>query len=766
MAQREIDTRKKLLGNVGRGFSPPPGGGGLKPRPTCSRKFDCRGNLGNVSVILEVVERFWGFSSLRPLQQQAIDAVLERRDSLLVVPTGGGKSLCFQAPALLLDGMTVVVSPLIALMKDQVDALVSIGIAAAALNSMTAADEQRAIEQSALDGSLRLLFVSPERLAMTSFRSFLRRANVRAFAIDEAHCISHWGHDFRPEYRQLRELRELFPEASIHGFTATATEQVRADIVGELRLREPLVLVGDLDRPNLRYRVLPRGDEVAQIEDVIKRHPNEAGIVYCIRRKDVDAVSAALASRGHRVVRYHAGMTPEERREAQEAFASERADIVVATVAFGMGIDRSNVRFVIHAGMPKSVEHYQQESGRAGRDGLVSECVLLYDAGDAATWMHILEQSTTDPRQLEISVEQIEAMNRFCMAGVCRHRALVEHFGGAWTQDRCDACDLCLGELELVEGSTVIAQKILSCVVRVKESFGAVHVAGVLRGERSSRIVERGHDALSTFGLLSEHAAFEIRSWIAQLVALGALFQDGGSRPVLRLGTVARPILRGESEVRLLRTLNMNSAATIGDGAEDWSGVDREVFEALRVWRRDTAATRNVAAFVLVGDRTLRELAAVRPSSLETMRAITGLGEVRLRDYGVELLQVIDAACAARGLSRDVAVRAPRQRAARTTTAKAESVRLLLENTSIDEVMERTTRARSTVIGDLCELLEDGRYQPSLRLWMTEETENAIRRAASEVGIERLRPIRDVVGEAISYDDIHIVVATIRREAR
>jgi ATP-dependent DNA helicase RecQ len=712
--------------------------------------------------VLEVVERTWGFSSLRPLQRQAIDAVLAARDSLLVVPTGGGKSLCFQAPALLLDGLTVVVSPLIALMKDQVDALASTGVAAASLNSMTPPDEQRAVERAAVDGSLRLLFVSPERLATASLRNLLRSANVRAFAIDEAHCISHWGHDFRPEYRQLRELGELFPGASIHAFTATATEQVRADICTELRLRDPLVLVGDLDRPNLRYRVVPRTDEVAQIEDVIRRHPGEAGIVYCIRRKDVDFVTVALAARGHRVTAYHAGMTPEDRREAQDAFASERADVVVATVAFGMGIDRSNVRFVVHAGLPKSVEHYQQEAGRAGRDGLASECVLLYDSADAATWTRIFEQSFSDDEQLAIAREQLEAMNRFCMAGICRHRALVEHFGGTWELERCDACDLCLGELEIVPDSTVIAQKILSCVVRAGQSFGAAHIASILRGERVSRILERDHDKLSTFGLLAEHDSHSLRAWIAQLVARGALIQDGGQRPFLRIGPAARAILRGESEVQLLQT----SSTTVRDGAEEWTGVDRDLFGALRTWRRDTAAARDVAPFVILGDATLRELAAVRPSSPEHLRRIAGIGEIRLRDYGHELLQLIDTHCTARDLDRDIplAPRAPRDRprATKTTAAKSESHRLLQEGLSIEEVMERTGRARSTVVNDLSELIEDGRYHPSLRLWMSEETETAIRSAIEQAGMDRLKPIREITGEEVSYDQIRIVMATMR----
>ena len=717
-----------------------------------------------LDVVLDVVERTWGFSSLRPLQRQAIDAVLDRRDSLLVVPTGAGKSLCFQAPALLLDGLTVVVSPLLALMKDQVDALVSSGVTAAALNSMTATDDQRSIEHRALDGSLRLLFVSPERLATASLRALLRRSRVHAFAIDEAHCISHWGHDFRPEYRQLRDLRELFPEASIHAFTATATERVRADICAELRMREPLVLVGDLDRPNLRYRVIPRTDEVAQVEDVIRRHPGEAGIVYCIRRKDVDFVAGMLAARGYRVTGYHAGMNADERREAQEAFASERVDIVVATVAFGMGIDRSNVRFVVHAGMPKSIEHYQQEAGRAGRDGLASECILLHDSGDAMTWGRILEQSISDGDQLAVAMAQLEIINRFAMSGVCRHRALVEHFGGQWTLDTCDACDLCLGELETVAESTTIAQKILSCVVRVGESFGAAHVAGVLRGERSARILERRHETLSTFGLLAQHDRDEIRGWIAQLVAGGALLQDGHPRPVLRLGPQARAILRGQSSVRLVQT---TSNAVIRDGVDEWLGVDRELFEELRTWRRDAAAARGVAAFIILGDRTLREIAAVRPSTADRLRAIPGIGEVRLHDHGRELMHVIDATCNARHLDRDVKTIAPRpsrerSRNSRPTAAKSEARQLFEQGLPIESVMARTGRARSTVIGDLCEMIEDGRDQPSLQVWMSEETEDTIRRAAAQAGIERLRPIKDIVGEAISYDDIRIVVATIR----
>jgi len=720
--------------------------------------------------VLDLVERTWGFSSLRPLQRQAIDAVLAGQDSLLVVPTGGGKSLCFQAPALLLDGITIVVSPLLSLMKDQVDALVSNGVPAAALNSTTPLSDQRSIERGAVDGSLRLLFVSPERLATSSFRALLRRAPVRAFAIDEAHCISHWGHDFRPEYRQLRELRDFIPDASIHAFTATATGQVRADICAELRLRDPLVLVGDLDRPNLRYRVIPRRDEIAQIESVIRRYPGEAGIVYCIRRKDVDSVAAVLASRGYRVAGYHAGMPPEERREAQEAFAAERVDIVVATVAFGMGIDRSNVRFVVHAGMPKSIEHYQQESGRAGRDGLASECILLNDAGDAMTWRRILSMGASDEQQLAVSYAQIDAISRFCISGVCRHRALVEHFGGQWRNDDgsvredCAACDVCLGELDDVPDATTIAQKILSCVVRVGESFGTGHVASVLRGERSAKVLDRKHDALSTFGLLAGHDRDSVRGWIAQLLSMGALVQEGHSRPILRLGPAARPILRGESAVRLVRP-NGNGASE--GGSDDWNGVDRDLFEALRNWRRDTAAARGIPPFVIFGDRTLREIAAIRPSTVEGLRAVTGIGDMKLREHGLDVMRIVDDVAQTRELERDVDFVPPpprndRPRPSRLTASKAESLALLEEGLTIEAVMERTGRARSTVVGDLCEIIE-GRPHSFLRAWVSEETEATVKNAIDQAGMERLKPIREITGEEISYDEIRIVVASLKR---
>ncbi|MGE5192635.1 MAG: RecQ family ATP-dependent DNA helicase, partial [Deltaproteobacteria bacterium] len=385
--------------------------------------------------LLAAVRRHWGFETLRPLQAAAMQAVIDGRDSLLVLPTGGGKSLCYQAPAVVRGDTTVVISPLIALMKDQVDGLRACGVPALQLNSSLSTEEQRAGEREVLSGKIRLLFASPERLATGPFRSLLKQIGVRRFAIDEAHCISHWGHDFRPEYRQLGELKKLFPQASVHAFTATATEQVRADIVAQLGLKAAEVLVGNFDRPNLFYNVVPRYDEYQQTFEALKRHEGEAGIIYCLRRRDVDEMTDALQRAKINALPYHAGMEGPERKRVHDLFSEEKCDVVVATVAFGMGIDRSNIRYVLHTGMPKSIEHYQQETGRAGRDGLEAECVLLYSAGDAMLWKKIMQKSVAesetpvDPEYLANVYRHLADMENYCRPVTCRHRTLVEYFG-------------------------------------------------------------------------------------------------------------------------------------------------------------------------------------------------------------------------------------------------------------------------------------------------------------------------------------------------
>lgn len=598
--------------------------------------------------IYDALKRTWGYDALRPLQEKAIDAVLTRRDSLVVMPTGGGKSLCYQLPPLLTEDLTVVVSPLISLMKDQVDTLRELGIEASQVNSTTSAVEKRDLVSLARARKLRLLFVSPERMAADRFQEFLVSLDVKTFAIDEAHCISHWGHDFRPEYRQLGELRERFPDAALHAYTATATASVRRDIERQLRLRDPEILVGSFDRPNLSYRVLPRVEPLKQTLETIERHDGEAGIIYCIRKKDVDDLTQSLRKRGIDARPYHAGLSREDRTATQEAFANEQCNLVVATVAFGMGIDRSNIRFVLHTGLPKSIEHYQQETGRAGRDGLEADCVLLYSAADVLLWRSIVQRSadegSADPEHIRNSLKQVDEIDRYARGAVCRHRALVNYFGEDYEKPNCNACDLCLGDVEEVADATVVAQKILSCVVRTGERFGAGHVISVLRGENTDRVRTLGHDRLSTYGLLSEHRDSELRDWIYQLIGQGVLAQEGDQYPVLRLTDAARPVLRGDEQIRLVQIARKEKRKKAKVAAESWEGVDTALFESLRKFRRELASSRGVPPYIILGDRALREVARSRPQTLVELREVYGIGDKKLADFGEGLLQVVRGA--------------------------------------------------------------------------------------------------------------------------
>jgi ATP-dependent DNA helicase RecQ len=592
--------------------------------------------------VVELVQRVWGFHRLLPLQLEALQAIRAGRDCLVVLPTGGGKSLCFQAPVLLDGGLAVVVSPLISLMKDQVDALRGNGVAAAYDNSTLSPLAREEVRADALAGRLDLLYVSPERLVgegSDGYLELLSRAGVRYFAIDEAHCISQWGHAFRPEYRLLGALRERFPRASLHGFTATATERVRQDIVAQLGLRRPEVLVGSFDRPNLIYRVFRRGDLSAQLRAILRRHPDEAGIVYCISRKAVDRWAERLRAWGHAALPYHAGLSDEERHRNQEAFLSERADVIVATVAFGMGIDRPDVRFVVHAGAPRSLEHYQQESGRAGRDGLDAECALFYSAADFVTWRRLLESSgelTDGARQL------LSGMRRYAGSMRCRHRSLLEYFGQRAESDSCGACDWCLGELEKVAEPVVLAQKILSCILRLRQRWGAGQVVDVLRGRESDKVKSNRHDELSTFGLLEDCPVGELHGYLEQLQDQSFLLTDGHPYPVLQVTAEGLELLRAETACQLYRQQRPEPRRRRPKPIEDsWDGVDTELFAALRELRRALAAERGVPPYVILHDRSLRDLARLKPATPQQLLAAYGIGEKKAADLGPQLLEAI-----------------------------------------------------------------------------------------------------------------------------
>jgi len=711
--------------------------------------------------LLAAMQQYWGYDSFLPLQHEAMQCGMQHRDAVVVLPTGGGKSLCYQVPAVRGEGLTLVVSPLISLMKDQVDALVACGVPAACVNSTMPPGERKAVADRVTAGELKLLYIAPERLLSGRTLDFLAESNLRAAAIDEAHCISAWGHDFRPEYRGLRILKQRFPQLGIQAFTATASEQVRRDIAEQLELAEPEFLVGSFDRPNLVYKVVRANNRFGQICEVVQRYRGESGIVYCISRKEVDKTAAALAALGHKALPYHAGLSDEQRHANQDAFLREEAHTIVATVAFGMGIDKSNVRYVVHAGMPKSIEHYQQESGRAGRDGLEAECQLIFSGGDYITWSRMLGEGEASARSGALLA--LQAIHDFCNSVGCRHRTLVEYFGQQLAGDNCGACDVCLGELDLVADPLVTAQKILSCVARLEERFGADYTAKVLAGSGEQRIMDQGHDQLSTYGLLADFSVRNIRDWIEQLVGQEYLAKTGEYN-TLSLTETGWRLLRGDAAPRLLQPAEKRQAATRA-ATDSWDGVDRELFESLRALRKTLADERNVPAYVVFGDATLRDLARRRPTTRETMSNVRGVGEKKLDDFAEPFLAAITSYCHEHGIESDVAPSAtPAAAPIERPTVNASSIAafdFFRRGDSIDKVAAEMNRARSTVAGYLNDYLRHEQItDPSP--WVESTLAAKIEQAASQTDGDRLKPIHEALGGEVSYDAIRIVVTCHR----
>jgi ATP-dependent DNA helicase RecQ len=751
--------------------------------------------------VLDSIRRYWGFDTLRPMQEEAIRAALKGRDSLVVMPTGGGKSLCYQAPPLLLGGLTIVVSPLIALMKDQVDGLRLSGYPGAALHSGMTQDEQREVEAQLEAGELSLLLAAPERLlSSSSFMSRLERLDrehggIRAFAIDEAHCISQWGHDFRPEYRRMGELRERFPRASFHAFTATATERVRDDIVRQLRLRQPEVLVGRFDRPNLTYRILPRLGLVEQVEEAIKRHVEGenagASIVYCISRKDTETLATALSNRGIPAKAYHAGMNPEARRRVQDRFAQERLNVVVATVAFGMGIDRSNVRCVVHAAMPKSIEHYQQETGRSGRDGLPAECVLLYSQSDMMRWEKLMEFAVQDAMQQgeeemrealanrDSQRELLERMQRFCTMTRCRHAALSEYFGQAYEPPEglepgkgCGGCDVCLGDMDAVPDSTNVAKMILSCIFRTGQAFGASHIADVLRGANTERIRQRGHDKVKTFGLLRSTPKPAVLSYIGQLLDAGVVEKIPGEYPILALNSASAEVMKGLREVILLQPRrdlraggHVQSSGGRAADSTPLSEAETVLFDHLRGVRMQLARDKGVPPYLVVTDATLREMARLRPTTSSGLGRIRGIGEQRLGQFGEAFRAAVEEKSAELSLATDIeaapdapqdtrAVRPPR---GSSTGSRPAYFDLFDSGMSLEAAAEKMGHRPSTAEGYLVQYIGE-RRPPSVDAWVDRETCERILKAAMKTDAGHLKPIYEALEGKVSYAAIRIAL--------
>jgi len=584
--------------------------------------------------VLAALERTFGFREFRPLQREIIDAHLGGADVFALLPTGGGKSLCFQLPAVMRDGLTLVVSPLVALMKDQVDQLVAAGVAATFLNSTLSAGEARARLRGLHEGRYKLLYAAPERLMLDNWKDNLRAWGVRAVAIDEAHCISEWGHDFRPEYRQLSSLRELLPDIPVMALTATATGRVREDIIGQLGLRNPAVFVASFLRPNLRYQVLAKDGPVAQVTAFLRARGRESGIVYCASRAATERVASSLESRGFSAKPYHAGLTAAERNLHQDLFLRDEVQIICATIAFGMGINKPNVRWVVHHDLPKNLEGYYQETGRAGRDGLPSDCLLLYSPGDVAKQTHFIDEMS-DPAERESARRQLRQMLSYAEDAGCRWHHLLEYFGETMEGAGCAECDNCRAPRESYD-ATLQAQKLLSCVYRVSRATrfptGLNHIAAILTGADNDKIRRWGHHTLTTYGIGRETPKNEWTAIGRDLVRIGFLAQSGGQYPTVELTPEGLEALRSRRVIHLARPMSA-PAGRARQAATGAVACDEALFERLRALRKRLADERGVPAYVIFGDATLRHMAASKPSTVSQMAGIPGMGQKKLAEF-------------------------------------------------------------------------------------------------------------------------------------
>ncbi len=603
-------------------------------------------------MLLPTLKSVFGYESFRPLQKEIISDALAGRDVFALLPTGGGKSLCFQLPALLRDGLTVVVSPLIALMKDQVDQLTASGVAATFLNSSLDADDARTRLRGLWQGQYKLLYAAPERLMLPGFLDNLREWKVTQIAIDEAHCISEWGHDFRPEYRQLAALRERFPGVPFMALTATATTRVRADILKQLHLRDPGIYVASFNRPNLSYRVIAKARPFDQLVAFLRERPREAGIVYCQSRKTAESVAERLRGEGIPAAPYHAGLEGNARATNQERFLRDKVRVICATIAFGMGINKPNVRFVVHYDLPKNIEGYYQETGRAGRDGLPAECLLLFSAGDVVKQIGFIDEKT-DPEERRHARAQLDGMVSYAELSSCRRAALLHYFGETYGAPNCGGCDNCLNPRETFDG-TVPAQKLLSCVWRARQasysgsaSFGLTHLIEVLTGADTERIRKWQHQQLSTFGIGKEYSRPQWQAIGRELMRLGFLRQAEGEFPTFEVTEEGFAVLKSRAKITLTRPPEgaPEEAARGGSRAKGKRAgeiaCDETLFELLRQIRRDLADARNVPAYVIFGDVSLREMARDYPTTEAEFRHVGGVGQRKLDEFGATFMDAI-----------------------------------------------------------------------------------------------------------------------------
>ena len=736
----------------------------------------------------DLLKRRFGYDEFRPYQEEAIRAVTSGRDALAVMPTGGGKSLCYQIPALVMDGVALVVSPLIALMKDQVDGLRANGIAAAFINSTIEPAEIWRIQDATLRGDVKILYAAPERLALAGFQDFLNELRVSLVAVDEAHCISEWGHDFRPDYRELSALRRSLPRVPFIALTATATAQVRADIIAQLGLRNPAQFVAGFNRANLYYEVRPKSNSVDAIAGLLRKHQGESAIIYCFSRKETEELAEQLRDAGFSALPYHAGLADDARRRAQERFIRDEVPIITATIAFGMGIDKPDVRLVVHQTLPRSIEGYYQETGRAGRDGLPSDCVLLYSYGDKVKQDFFIER-VEDAAERQSARQKLAKVIDFCQLHTCRRSYLLEYFGDAAAAPECDGCDNCLADMEEFD-ATQIAKKIITAVIRTGQRFGIGYVAQVLRGSKDKRVLGNGHHELGVYGIAPDYSAGDIRDIAALLVERDLLYKNGDEYPTLGATPAGWGFARGEEALTLSRPRRVEEevapAARRGAGVRDAPpDFDGELFGELRALRARLAAERGMPPYIVFGDVTLQQMAHYFPQSRESLSGIHGVGAMKLEQYGEAFLDAIRAYAERRGLgdrtaqTRQVMPSGQRQLigeggrgqsgrergqgggAAQQASTYEQTRELLARGLTIGEAAERRGLTNVTITNHIDRLVAEG---AAIDLRPLLPPEGVMREIAAEFAMAggvgaALKPIKDALGDGVSYDEIRVVRA-------
>ena len=717
------------------------------------------------SSIYLTLKKYFGYDDFRPLQIEIINSILANKDNFVLMPTGGGKSLCFQLPALELKGLTLVISPLIALMKDQVDGLKANGIAAEFINSSLSAREIIALQDKALSGKLKILYIAPERMSLGSFKMFLKNLDLSLIAVDEAHCISEWGHDFRPDYRNLKMLKSLFPQTPIIALTATATEKVRQDILKELGIEQAKVFISSFNRPNLNLRVIKKKNALEKLLILLKKYKNESIIIYCFSRKETENLSNELRSEGFKARAYHAGLEADKRKKTQDLFIKDEINIIVATIAFGMGIDKPDVRLVVHYTFPKSLEGYYQEVGRAGRDGLPSDCVMFYTYADARKHNFFLNEITDEAIKKQAERKLNEVME---YAGLksCRRQYILNYFGETYLEKNCQTCDCCNTEKSTFD-ATIIAQKILSAILRTDSRFGSGYIINVLKGKITDRIFDLGHDKLSVFNIVNDFSVEELREIIDQLISHGLITKTDGEYPILIISAKGHRFLMQKEKLELIA---MPAKDIDEDRKPEDLIYDKILFAKLRVLRKQFADRMNVPPFVIFSDASLQEMAYYFPANTESFSLISGVGSRKLESFGDDFLKIIVDHIKENNLvSKEIQKSRVRKRSSvhkQLLDRDTSSITIDLLNKKLTIVDMANTRglAPSTIISHIERQVDFGAKIDLEYLKPSQEIYEKIKTAFQQRGDEKLRPVFEYLNEKYDYETIKLVRLIMKAE--